>query len=268
MSSADDIASFESAVVHWSVGHVDWVGGVQVWPSDRDIAGGGLYPDSGDAVVYDARGRSGLMGVHHDNLSDIHPVKLKSAKKFGITLRQKNIPRRVPTEELIRRYNWISTLFIDWLHVDGASPFDHWPTPQAITAAFEDECQDFAHDPHLALYWLMHFGLCLDPRYAEVADAVRGHGHDQMVERVRLALAFFDHTEVSHDIDLIPRYNPLNKDYSRLFLRRRANLLYLNWSQSYRGDGQPLDLLWQSVVLYRAGDAWAIRRACWLRNNL
>lgn len=263
----DDIARFSAAVTDWGRCYADWAGGQFVHVSDSDIVGRTLYPDGGDWVVYDARGRSGFIGAHHDNWSDIHPVQVKSARKLGIDLRQKKIARAVPTEELMRRYVWIASVFMSWLHVDGGSPMSHWATAAAIQEAFEHEAESFADDPHLALYWLMHFGLSQDPRYFRVAEAAKAHKHDQILDKTRLALAFFDGTPVDYDIDLTPRYNPNGEDFSDLFLRRRANLLYLVHSQSYRGDG-PKDLLWRSVSLYRRHDPLAIRRMRWLRNNL
>lgn len=267
MTLADNIAAFEAQIKDWGICYADWAGGERVYASDRDIAGSGLYPDSGDWLVYDARCRSGMIGVSHDNFSDIRPIKLKSAKKFGVNLRQKIIPHRVSTIELMRRYLWITSVFIDWLHVDGASPLDHWSNPQAIHDAFTTEKPEFANDPHLALYWLIHFGLCHDPRYADVAAAIRAHEHPHTLKIIQPALSFFDHTDIHHDIDLTPRYNPSDGDYSRLFLRRRANLLYLTYSQSYRGEGW-IAPLWPSISLYRDGDPFAIRRMRWFKNNL
>ncbi len=267
MSIEDDIARFEALLIDWGICYADWAGGHRVYPQDRDIVGGGLYPDGGDWVVYDERCRSGFIGVHHDNWSDIHPVKLKSGQKFGANLRLKKIPRRVSTEELMRRYLWISSVFIHWLHVDGASPFDHWDSPEAIANDYQTDSGDFADDPNLALYWLLHFGLCHDPRYVEVAAAVREYGHDKSMEKIRLALVFFDHTGLEHNIDMTPSYNPQQENFRHLFLRRRANLLYLTYSQSYRGAGAA-EPIWQSVSLYRAGDPFAIRRMRWLKNNL
>lgn len=263
----DDAALFENAVKNNHLNFADWAGAEEVSVGDRDVVGRAIYPDGGDIVVFDTRGRTGFIGIHHDNWSDIHPIKIKNAKDKGYNLRQKKLPRQVPTLELIKRYLWITNVFLDWLHVAGGSPFDMWKTPDEIDAAFGAEAQDFAQDPYLALYWVMHFGLCGDPRYADLAQTVRAQGHDQNNDKMRMALAFFDTTEVDHDIDLTPRYNPGNKDYAQLFLRRRANLLYMTYGQSFRGGGAA-EPLWQSVALYRRCDDHAIIRMRWLRNNL
>lgn len=154
-----------------------------------------------------------------------------------------------------------------WPRAVIGSPFEVWKTPEDIETAFRAEAEDFADDPELALYWVMHFGLCDDPRYAEVAAMVRAQRHDSNHDRLRMALAFFDATGIEYDIDLTPRYNPRGEDNSRLFMLRRADLLSLTYAQSYRGGGA-LDPLWHSVSLYRRGDDRAIIRMRWLRNNL
>lgn len=264
---SDDIARFKAAMKHNSDNFAEWAGGERLYPEDRDIVGGTLCPDGGDWAVYDARGQTGIIGVHHDNWSDIHPVKLKSAKKFGVNLRAKPIARRVSTIDLMHRYRWIANVFLNWLHVHGGSPFDIWSSTEDIAAAYQAEAADFPDDPHLALYWLMHFGLCCDPRYDDVAQAIRANGHDQTLENARLALAFFDGTGVDHDVDLTPGYNPQGKDYSRLFLRRRANLLFWTYSLSYRGSGAA-EPIWTSVSLSRGPDTYALLRMRWLVNNL
>lgn len=103
-------------------------------------------------MVYDARGRSGFIGVCHDNWSDIHPVKVN--------------------------------------------------TTSEIDAAHELEAKDFADDPHLALYCVMHFGLCAAPRFKDVAATLRAHGHDCTYDNIRMALAFSKGTDLTQDIDL------------------------------------------------------------------
>jgi len=263
----DDVTLFEQAVKRNHLNFADWAGADDAGMGDRDVVGNAVYPDGGDMVLFDTRGRAGFIGIHHDNWSDIHLVKIKKAADKGYNLRLKKIPRRVPTMDLIKRYLWISNIFLDWLHVSGASPFMIWKTSEDIEKAFRAEAEDFEGDPHLALYWLMHFGLCNDPRYAEVARIVRTHGHDRTMDKMRITLAFFDTTNIDHDIDLTPRYNPQNKDYTQLFLRRRANLLYETYGQSFRGDGV-LEPVWQSVSLYRRVDEYAILRIRWLKNNL
>lgn len=264
---SNDIVGFETAIKREIHNFSTWAGTTLIDLADRDVVGRAIHPESGDWVVYDARGQTGLLGVAHDNWSDITPVKIKNAKDRGINLRLKKIPRLVSTIDLMKRYIWINDVFLSWLHVNGGSPFSVWKTPEDMSQAFEAEAAEFADDPHLALYWLMQFGLCLDPRYAQVADAIRARGHDQTLEQARLALAFFDGTGPEHDFDLTPSYNPNGKDYSGLFLRRRANLLYQTYSQSYRGNGA-VDPLWLSVSLSRGQDRYAIIRMRWFRNNL
>lgn len=128
----------------------------------------------------------------------------------------------------------------------------------------------YPRSPGLATYWLLHFGLCNDPRYGVVAGRLREYGFDKSHKHAQWTLAFFDDAGINTEIDLTPssEYQRNGKDFTGLFLRRRANLLYLTYSQSYRGAGQHIDNLWHSVSLYRQRDKYAIRRMRWLRNNL
>ena len=267
MIEKTDEQRFITAMHDWGICYADWAGGKQIWLSDHEIIDNAVYPESGDWVVYDERGHTGFIGVSHDCWSDILPVKLTKAARKKYDFEHTEIKRSVPTNVLMKRYIWITCVFIHWLHQNGGSPFDIWKTSEEINTAYKTEASYFSNDPWLATYWLLHFGLCNDPRYNEVAKIIRALNYNETFEKARWTLAFFDKTDLTFDLKLRPAYK-CDKDYSGLFLRRRANLLYLTYSQSYRGAGENIDNLWQSVSLYRKHDALAIRRMRWLCNNL
>ena len=113
----EDIVRFEQAVKKNRLNFADWAGAEDAGMGDHDVVGRSVYPDGGDLVLYDARGRVGFIGIRHDNWSDINLVKVKKAADKGYNLRLKKIPRLVPTMDLIKRYLWINSVFLDWRYV-------------------------------------------------------------------------------------------------------------------------------------------------------
>jgi hypothetical protein len=217
-------------------------------------------PSTGDSVVLDIRCNSGTYGYKLYG-GDIIPVKVKNPFRFGLLEKYRPIKRNVDPIDLMMRYQWITHVFNPRGFNITPSPFGYFDTASNIDKAYQNEKADFKDDPHLALYWLLHFGLTLDKRYAEVSDSVKQHALNLKLEEIEQALVFFENTDEYYDLHL-------SDEAKGVFLQRRAYLLYICHSQSHRGGEDALNLWWKSITLYPEQDENLIYRIQWLKNNL
>jgi len=230
---------------------------------DDEIVGNAIYPGGGDWVVYDERGQAGTYGISHDDQS-IYQITIKKTKKHGVDYTLKPLKLILSTEELMKRFQWISWFFSDWTHDDTPSPLDYWEEVVLIDEDYQKEKQFLTDDPHLALYWLIHFGLLMDKRYQEVKELFGESQHELILG----GLAFFEALEKNSNFVIKGGYNSDKETLKTLFQRRRAYAIYITQSQSYRGGKDHLDNWWKSVTLYPKAEKNMILRMRWLRNNL
>jgi hypothetical protein len=94
------------------------------------------------------------------------------------------------SKNLAYRFGWIRSVFSSWTHVN-PSPLDYWENSENINQAFENGKSHYRQDPHLALYWILHFGLLGDPRYEEIKGIVQ----DSRDSLIRGATAFIDNPD-------------------------------------------------------------------------
>ncbi|UII29207.1 hypothetical protein LVD15_12505 [Fulvivirga maritima] len=229
---------------------------------DHQIKEGDIYPGAGDWVVVDRRSNTGTYGYSHDG-GGISSVIIKSPKKHGVNYKEEPIEGKVAPITLLERYQWISDLFIDWLHRTTPSPFGHFEDADDINKSYEEEKSEFPTDPHLALYWLLHFGFSLDKRYDEVAAIVKEHQLDDEMYHIYDTLIFFENTDAFYDIEI-----KKSEEAKEIFLRRRAFLVFFTQSQSYRGGSDNLQNWWNSIIMYPKVEDNLITRMRWLKNNL
>ena len=190
---------------------------------------GGVFPFCGDwVVVYDQRSHSGAYGFNHEDFY-IVKVKLEHPEKYGIDESLKTKRRKANAMELMYRYQWISGLFSSWDHLGCKTPFSHREDErklgEVIDDAYTKEKRSLAKDPHLALYWLLHFGLALDKRYAEVADLVAEHKLAEQLPVIAGALDFFANSDWQTDVPLYAWEEEKKAELSDMFLKRRAHLV-------------------------------------------
>ncbi len=252
---------FERRMKDWGQFYPEYAGCEALGISeDNEIKGNSIYPGSGDWVVNDLRGKSGTYGVNHEDYS-ICKLKVKKPAEFGIDYKQKPVKRIVSVEELMNRYIQISMLYMNWAHRKTVA-FNIENTD----ATFQKEKAVFKEDPHLALYWLNHFGATLDQRYFEVVQLIEKHNLVEQLDILKEPLAFFKKTDVFYDLKIDNSYGD-KKEFEELFLKRRSYLVY--YEQVYKNyNPENLDLWWKSITIYPKVEENLIVRMRWLRNNL
>lgn len=114
------------------------------------------YVESGDDVIEDVRGATGKYCMCHESL-ELTPLD-KNKKGNGI---------RPSSVNLAYRFLWIQGIFSTWENSD-ESPLEYWQSVEQINQAYENEKSYYQNDPHLALYWILHFGLLQDSCYEEI----------------------------------------------------------------------------------------------------
>lgn len=135
----------------------------------------GHYIES-DEIVKDIRHATGMYLMSHDDYS-LELVKAEKPLNDG----------ELGSEHLAYRFFWIMWTFSDWKHrFDG--PMDFWKSIDQINTRYENGIAYYKKDPHLALYWIMHFGLLDDPRYDDMKELM-GDSENSLI---RGALLFFD----------------------------------------------------------------------------
>lgn len=234
---------------------------------DEEVKEGTLLVNGGDWAVYDIRGYSGVYGVSHEN-GEIFPITLYEPEKYKVDVDKSPIDRKVDAITLMYRFQWFSDLFITWSHRDTANPFYLWNNFEEVTQDYLEEKSSFIDDPHLALYWLMHFGFSLDTRYEEVKAIIRANNLEQQLEFINYAISFFDHYPPFRDIDFKESYYQEPGELDKIYLKRRAYLIFVAHSYKYRGGETALPLWWMSIKLYPDAEEYTIRRIRWLGNNL
>jgi hypothetical protein len=258
------IQSFISTMKCWDHFYAS-LAGFEVLDSiyeDHQIKGSGLYPGAGDWVVADRRGKTGTYGYSHDD-GEIVSVTVKDPAQHDVDYSEQPIDRKVSTVALGERYQWMVPLFMDWAHRVSPSPYSYFDDAQQLNEAYENEKSEFENDPHLALYWLLMFGFSLDKRYGEVAEIARQHKLGDELDTIEEALVFFENSD-AHD-DIIIKNTEEAKD---LFLKRRAFLVFITQSYSYRGGEDALDNWWKSITIYPHAEKNLVKRMRWLKNNL
>ncbi len=252
---------FERRMKNWGNFYPAYAGCEELGISeDNEIKGNGIYPGSGDWVVNDLRGKSGTYGVSHEDYS-ICKLKVKMPTKFGIDYKQKPLKLMLSAEELMNRYIRISMLYMNWAHRKTVS-FEIENTDEV----FQKEKEVFKDDPHLALYWLNHFGATLDQRYHEVVKIIEVNKLTEELEILREPLAFFKRTNAFYDLK-IGTSSSGEKDFENLFLKRRSFLVYIE--QVYKNyKPENLELWWKSICIYPKVEENLIVRMRWLKNNL
>ncbi len=257
---------------------LDFAGGKMLGVEDHEVSNS-IYPESGDWVFYDKRCQAGTFGVSHDDFS-FKKVTIKNPEQHGVDYSLPKIKRVVSTKELNKRYIWLAFFFCNWEHREFETPFDYEWDKKAETfeqnvaglnRTFNREIKKLKDDSYLAMYWLLHMGICCDDRYEQVKEQVIKHklnevavnGDDYMRENIRECLAFFDELGDYQNLSLDSKYHKVkNKD---LFLIRRANAIYNTQSSaSYQG----FEKAWLSVALYPKGDECSVQRINRLTKNL
>jgi len=252
---------FERRMKDWGNFYPEYAGCETVGVyEDNEIKGSAIHPSSGDWVVHDIRGKSGTYGVSHEDYS-IYNLKVKKPANFGIDYTQKPLKLLVSAEELMNRYIQISMLYMNWAHrkTVGFGVAD-------VAETYQKEKAVFKEDPHLALYWLNHFGATLDPRYYEVVKDIEDHNLVDKLVILKEPLAFFKKTDAFYNLE-IGSSSSGKDEFKDLFLIRRSYLVY--HEQTYKNyDSKNLDLWWKSVSIYPKVEENLIVRMRWLKNNL
>jgi len=258
----DYIENFEKKMKDWGYYYPEFAGcellGVC---EDNEIKGNCIYPSSGDWVVHDNRGKSGVYGVSHEE-SYICALKLKNPKDYNIDTTQEPLMLQVDAETLLYRYQWIGWLFSDWNH-GVSSPYRIWNSTKEIYEVFELEKNSLEDDPYLALYWLLHFALTADTKYKEIREIVLKYKLQDRLFFLETAMLYFDNTDVFTNILLSNK-----PDTEMLFLRRRSYLIFETYSYNYRSDD--IEKWWLAMQLHSIyeRDSYLINKIRWLRNNI
>lgn len=258
---------FESLMKDWGNYYCEMAGcEVMAISEDNQIRTGYIHPGSGDWVVHDTRCNSGTYGYDHE-CAEIREVKIHKAMANGVNYRSKPILRKVDAVTLMYRYQWISGLFMNWAHRTTVTYGEKlFKDLGDVQVKYEDEKTTFVDDPHLALYWLLHFGLTLDNRYDEVVKIIEENDLVEKLYYFKYALAFFKNTDAFYDLKISNAYSD-KKKFEQLFLKRRSYLIY--WIHSYKNyDINNIDLWWKSVSIQPNIDEELIVRMRWLKNNL
>lgn len=235
---------------------------------DDEIKDGRMLIEGGDWAVYDRRLCSGAYGVSHEDAS-ITPITLVSPGDYDTSCLTPTITSQVDAITLLKRYQWFSGLFIDWDHRLTPNPLNAggWDGFESINASYDLEKPDLAGDPHLALYWLMHFGFTLDARYDAVKAIIETHNLAADMDVINDALAFFEHQSPYDDITITNSYAD-DADFTDIYLKRRSYLVYVTRSYAYASGADGLAAWWQSIDLYPQAERYMIQRMRWLGNNL
>jgi predicted DNA-binding WGR domain protein len=258
----NETESFTRKMKSWGYYYCD-LAGCEVLDiyEDSEVKGKSVYPGGGDWVVYDKRCWSGTYGYDHES-AEICRVTIKKPKQHKVDYSKTKIIRKVDAITLMYRYQWIANLFMDWAHREEVSPFGMWDDVDAIGKEYDNEKSDFVNDPHLALYWLLHFGLSLDKRYVEVKQLVEKNRLGEQLGFITATIGFFNEADAFYNLEI-----GKDKKFENLFLKRRAYLVYITQSQSYRG-GDHLDSWWKSIIIYPKAEKNIVKRMRWLKNNL
>jgi len=156
--------------------------------------------DWSNLVVDDVRGKSGKFCIYHDS-DDIWRFK---SSKYDRNL-------SVPTEELIQRYRWISSCFTNNRSDTDPKPLYRWGTVERINQAYGEELHLLKDDHYLACYWLLHFGLLIDPRYQNIKQEL----NECQELLVRGAIDFIDSVGIEDNF-------PIEPDSGNMFLKTKA----------------------------------------------
>ena len=258
----DYIEIFEKEMKDWGYYYPKFAGcEVLEVCEDNQIKGRCIYPSSGDWVVNDIRGKSGTYGVSHDE-SYICSLKLTKPENYHIDITQEPLTLQVNAETLLYRYQWIGWLFSDWNH-GVSTPYGLWDSTEEIHETFELEKDSLSKDPHLALYWLLHFGLTVDEKYKDIREIVLKYKLKDKLSFLEIAMLYFDNTNVFNNIILSDK-----PDAKMLFLRRKSYLLFESYSYNYRSDD--VEKWWLAIALYTTfeRDSYSINKIRWLKNNI
>jgi len=126
----------------------------------------GHYIES-DQMLNDVRQDTGYYLMSHDDYS---LELVKENKPFP----EKNL---ISTKDLAYRFFWIMWTFSTWKHrSDG--PMDYWKSLEQIDTRYNIGKDHLKNDPHLALYWILHFGLLDDERFEEVKNIMQDTDND------------------------------------------------------------------------------------------
>ncbi|MEJ6403340.1 hypothetical protein [Yoonia sp. 2307UL14-13] len=263
------IENFERRMKDWGTYYEEMAGAGNLWlEGDEEVIGGGLLVYGGDWAVFDRRMCSGAYGVSHES-GEIWPIELVNPTKYDTTCLEPAIMSDVSTLTLMRRYQWFSSLFINWSHVLTPSPLgiEGWETPGDIDADYEKEIAALSDDPYLALYWLMHFGFTMDVRYDDVKKIIAQNQLSGRFEFIDDAMAFFDHQTIDTNVPIENSYDP-PEEFTDIFLKRRAYLVWLTRSYDYAAGADGVAAWWHSIAIYPHAEPYMIRRMRWLGNNL
>ncbi len=281
----DDFEAFRTTLVYgFEDIFCEFAGGEKIYVNDHEIASRGknrIYPESGDWVFYDKRCQAGTFGVSHDDFS-IRKVTVKNPQEHHIDYNLKKIKRAVSTDKLNRRYIWLAFFFCNWEHREFETPYNYlWDkkaetfaqNAEALNKTFAKEIKQLKDDPYLAMYWLLHMGICCDERYQQVKQQVielelnknAVNGDDYMLKKIQQCLVFFEQLDDEQNLSLDSKYHEITN--RSLFLIRRANAIFA--TQSRCSDKQNhFDKWWLSVMLFPQLNDSLIRRIYWLEKNI
>jgi len=227
----DYIEIFEKEMKDWGYYYPKFAGcEVLEVCEDNQIKGRCIYPSSGDWVVNDIRGKSGTYGVSHDE-SYICSLKLTKPENYHIDITQEPLTLQVNAETLLYRYQWIGWLFSDWNH-GVSTPYGLWDSTEEIHETFELEKDSLSKDPHLALYWLLHFGLTVDEKYKDIREIVLKYKLKDKLSFLEIAMLYFDNILMNGESAQITGRGKINFDSQTIamlmhihFLENLTNIL-------------------------------------------
>lgn len=242
-----------------STNFCEFAGCTNLFLSDEEVRGRNISPESGDWVVNDIRGNSGIYGISHED-GKIYKVKLSSKASISVS---KNEEKKlsVDAKTLMYRYYWMWEVIVDgYKHRVKPNPYTNWEDVKKLNIDYKKEKKTFKDDAYLALYWLLHFGFSFDKRFEEVKQISNEYNLSSKVKFMDTAIDFFEESNENFSYEI--------KDDEELFLRRRAFLVFITQSYEYRGDEDNFQAWWKSLTIHPKCEPYSLRRVRWLRNNL
>lgn len=105
-------------------------------------------------AIHDTRCQTGAHSYDQDT-GAIRGLALKCPGDFDVDGKAKKINRSVGAVPFLYRYQWFLLYFTDW---DSVGPF-LWASLEDTIEDYKNEKKQFDKDPHLALFWLLFFGV-------------------------------------------------------------------------------------------------------------
>lgn len=222
-SKAEYLKIFKGYLNDW--GSIYWqFAGFEDTFAEKDECG--CLVMGGDQILKDVRGNQGRYCLNHETW------ELDLIQEY-----QKPIERIIDSKMLAYMNFWVMDLFSAWTH-RMPKPMGFWKNDETIDAFYEKCKPVFKDDPHIALYWLMHFSLLLDEREQEVRDLLK----DTKSTLLLGAMAYLDELGVGGNFTL-QQYRA--DDDTTTFKHRRSEVLF----DMYAKKAKSLRQWWYSYYL-------------------